>query len=581
MYAHRPDSFMCEQCSEWYHVGCVADDFLKYKLNVENVNPRELSDQFLCCVCRQDKDMLEMFAEGLAKRRAKASQQQATAGPAAASNISLCRLLISSSSSSEEESSPEINYKRSGSKGSRKFMFEFDDEDNSMSISFSSCSEESDDTESRKEKTSTYSKTKNTNNKKSSPDSSSSLTNANKLIQRPSSIQTNKLKSRDWTSKGTLDHLFEKSTAATVAAAQPAKTINEKLQNVRDKIKEPNHTKLIENSRNLQAKSRLSISNSNSLNSLSSGLNSTKSLMLVKGGLANTNSSSRTPLVANAKKPTVSPPTKSQTGPAATTTSGSLNKTPPPQPNKPAVNLNSFRRPIPPQQQQDPRKVNSQSIYERLRQRQMNILEDPTYTVLSEEQLEVLAQQIEENMCTAYGEVNNPKSMYHSKMRTIKQAISDSANTTFYRKLLTGQIRAHELPQIRAEDMSDDRVREEKRRQQALELKNIVEHSRQINEDKAKFLYTRNQQNKIDESDLNLIKQIKSSTFSTNEAIAASKRASDATNVAVVGQQSSSLSSSECPLNTIHFPEAASSVSENPGQDTAVTSSNKGTCYNN
>jgi hypothetical protein len=67
----KKDTKMCAKCDEWYHVSCVADDIVKYKMEVEGASLDDIADEFVCCNCSKNGELVAKFAAGFAVRSQK------------------------------------------------------------------------------------------------------------------------------------------------------------------------------------------------------------------------------------------------------------------------------------------------------------------------------------------------------------------------------------------------------------------------------------------------------------------------------------------------------------------------------
>jgi hypothetical protein len=291
--------------------------------------------------------------------------------------------------------------------------------------------------------------------------------------------------------------LFPKQPPAAVGkesnGTTPTRSINEKLQTVRDKHKEPSKTMLTgqlppqqnEVRRRNWSHAAVGYSPSEPVNSSPQQQQQQSRRSLLPNSFLD-NQINR---IKEANKRAAQPPSNATSATTTTTTTTTTQiVAQQPTPLSP-----------PSRQSTNPRQQYRNQLFEKLRTRQQQIVNDPTYVCLDDEQLTALAGQIEESMFSECNDVRNPKSKYNKQLLAIKLALGISDNTTFYRKVLTGQVRAHELPNLDPSEMKDDKKREEDKTREALDIENRKAYAKSLADDQCKFLLKRGQRERIDE----------------------------------------------------------------------------------
>ena len=136
------------------------------------------------------------------------------------------------------------------------------------------------------------------------------------------------------------------------------------------------------------------------------------------------------------------------------------------------------------------------SLFEKLKSRQIASKE----SILDDAQLQKLAERIE----AAFNRIRHPAtdkatSDMRKKYTGMKMAIADPKNSTFYKKLLTGEFTPEALPLMSNDQYADDRIREENLQRKEAELQAILRADAENAKENARFYRMRNQENRIDD----------------------------------------------------------------------------------
>ena len=102
---------------------------------------------------------------------------------------------------------------------------------------------------------------------------------------------------------------------------------------------------------------------------------------------------------------------------------------------------------------------------------------------INEEELKNLCKNIENQL---YQQIKDRKK-YIQKIRLIKNNLINVKNETFYKKILTGEIKPEDLANMEARNMASDKVIEERLNEKQKELKRIQDHSNELNATKARI----------------------------------------------------------------------------------------------
>ncbi|RNA33526.1 hypothetical protein BpHYR1_050314 [Brachionus plicatilis] len=98
---------------------------------------------------------------------------------------------------------------------------------------------------------------------------------------------------------------------------------------------------------------------------------------------------------------------------------------------------------------------------------------------ITDQHIDSLCHQIEQQIHNQFSETNE----YSNRVRVIRMNVNDKANKTFFKKILTGQIKPDQLPLMDKNEMKDDDLRRQDEEFLRQDLKGRIEQSNELNED--------------------------------------------------------------------------------------------------